>query len=205
MTFDELVAEVVAITKRPDLIDRIKSSVRAATLKAHSSDFFYKDIVEVPVQFLSPFYLQSFIPSEVVPGYRAAKYVRLWNSTDTDINSVVGGPGKFLANIQIENSIDAYGTNKNDVFYLAGQAVQIRCSMPLNKVIFGCYRFPTVIPEANYSSWIAEDMPYVIIYEAARVIFKSISFTEQANEYSQLVSELYRELTIGYVDCIPLT
>lgn len=205
MTFDELVAEVVAITKRPDLVDRIKSSVRAATLKAHSSDFFYKDIVEEPVQFTNPFYLQSFIPSEVVPRYRAAKYVRLWNSTDTAVNSVLGSPGKFLDNIQIENSIDAYGINKNDVFYLAGKAVQIRSSCPLNKVIFGCYVFPTILPEASYSSWIAEDMPYVIIYEAARVTFKSISFTEQANEYSQLVSELYRELTIGYVDCVPLT
>lgn len=205
MTFDEMVAEVISITKRPDLIDRIKSNIRAATLKAHNSGFYYRDIYEVPVQFLNPFYIQSFIPTEINSRYRAAKYVRVWNSSDSDVNSVSGGLGKFLENIQLENSIDGYGCVKTDVFYLAGQAVQIRGSCPLNKILFGCYLFPVILPEANYSSWIATDMPYVIVYEAARVTFKSISFTEQANEYSQLVTDLYRELEIGYVDQVPLT
>ncbi|WP_411706266.1 hypothetical protein [Edaphovirga cremea] len=205
MTFDEMVAEVISITKRPDLVDRIRSNIRAATLKAHNSDFYYRDIYEVPVQFTAPFYIQSFIPTEIVPKYRAAKYVRLWNTTDTNVNSTDGGLGKFLTNIQLENSEDQYGYIKNDVFYLAGQAVQIRSSCPLNKILFGCYIFPTILPEASYSSWIATDMPYVIIYEAARVTFKSISYTEQANEYSQLVGELYSELKMSYVDCVPLT
>lgn len=204
MTFDEMVAEVVSITKRPDLVERIKSNIRAATLKAHQSDFYFKDMFEIAVQFENPFYLQSFIPTEVAPRFRMAKYIRLWNYTEgTDPNS--GGPGDFLENIQIENSKDSYGYIKTNVFYMAGQALQIRGTGPLNKILFGCYQHPLITPESSYSSWIAAEMPYVIIYEAARVTFKSISYTEQANEYSQLVGELYSELKMSYVDCVPLT
>lgn len=199
MTFDELVQEVVEITKRPDLITRIQANVRAATLKAHQSDFYYKDIFEVAVQFKDLFILQSFIPNEVAPNFRKAKYIRLWQG------GISGNFGKFLTPIQIENSIDGYGFTKSDVFYMAGQALQIRGARELDKVLFGCYLHPVVTPSTAYKSWIAEEMPYVIIYEAARVTFKSISFTEAANEYGQLVAEQFTELKLSYVDDVPLT
>lgn len=199
MNFQEIYDEVILITKRPDLVDRTKQSIRAATLKAHQSDFYYKDLVEVAVQFTSPFVLQSFLPTEIVPNFRKAKYIRLWSG------GLTGMPGKFLTPIQIENSQDAYGYIKNDVFYMAGQLLQIRGSAALDKVLFGCYQNPIVLPEANYSSWIANEIPYVIIFEAARQIYKSISFTEQANEYGQLVAEQFQEMKLSYVDDVPLT
>lgn len=199
MTFDEMVAEVIAITKRPDLIDRIQSNVRAATLKAHTSDFYYKDLFEVPVQFTDLFHLQSFIPTEVAPLFRKVKYIRLW------VGDVYGDVGKFLTPIQIENSIDGYGYIKTDVFYMAGQMLQIRGTQALDKVLFGCYQYPILSPSTAFQSWIANEMPYAIVYEAARVTFKSFSFSEQANEYSALVNEQYAELRLSYVDDVPLT
>lgn len=199
MTFDELVAEVVSITKRPDLIERIKSNVKAATLKAHHSDFYYKDLFEIAVQFTDLFVLQSFIPMEVAPNFRKSKYIRLWQG------GITGNFGKFLTPIQIENSVDGYGYPKSDVYYMAGQALQIRGAQQLDKVLFGCYLHPVITPATAYKSWIAEEMPYVIIYEAARVTFKSFSFTEAANEYSQLVAEQFSELKLSYVDDVPLT
>jgi hypothetical protein len=199
MTFQEIYDEIILITKRPDLVDRTKQAIRAATLKAHQSDFYYKDLIEIAVQFTDPFYLQSFVPTEVVPAFRKAKYIRLW------AGGLAGEPGKFLTPIQIENSQDGYGHIKQDVFYMAGQNLQIRGMCALDKVLFGCYQNPIITPEANYNSWIAVEMPYVIIYEAARTIFKSMSYTEQANEYSQLVGEQFQELKLSYVDDVPLT
>lgn len=199
MTFEELVQEVISITKRPDLEARIRSNVRMATLKAHQSDFYYRDLIEVAVQFNDIFYLQSFVPTEIVPTFRKAKYIRLWEG------GIDGSPGKFLTPIQIENSLDGYGIIKTDVFYMAGQNLQIRGTCALDKCLFGCYVHPTVLPESSYASWIAVEMPAVIIYEAARVTFKSISNTEMANEYSALVQEQFAELRISYVDDVPLT
>lgn len=199
MTFQELYDEVIIITKRPDLVDRTKQAIRSATIKAHHSDFYFKDLVEVPVQFTDLFFLQSFIPTEVVPTFRMAKYIRLWRG------GIDGDVGKFLTPIQIENSLNLYGQIKTDVFYMAGQLLQIRGSCTLDKVLFGCYVNPVITPEASYSSWVAKEQPYAIIYEAARQIFKSISFTEQANEYSTLVGDEYAELKLTYVDSVPLT
>lgn len=199
MTFQELYDEVILITKRPDLVDRTKQCLRSATIKAHHSDFYFKDLVESPVQFTDLFYLQSFLPTEVVPNFRMAKYIRLWDGDN------YGNPGKFLEPIQIENSLNRYGQNKTDVFYMAGQLLQIRGAGTVDKVLFGCYVNPVITPEASYSSWIANEQPYAIIYEAARQIFKSISFTEQANEYSSLVADEYAELKLSYVDSVPYT
>lgn len=199
MTFQELYDEVILITKRPDLVDRTKQCIRSATIKAHHSDLYFKDIVEVAVQFTDLLYIQSFIPTEVVPTFRMAKYLRLWRGDET------GDVGRFLTPIQIENSLNLYGQIKTNVFYMAGQLLQIRGSCVLDKVLFGCYVNPVITPETAYSSWISTEQPYAIVYEAARQIFKSISFTDQANEYSNLVAEEYSELKLTYVDSVPLT
>lgn len=199
MNFTEIYNEVLIITKRPDLDARTRQAIRSATIKAHHSDFYYKDIVEVPVQFTEPFYLQSFLPTEVVPNFRMVKYVRLWNGGND------GDVGVFLDPIQIENSLDLYQQKKTNVFYMAGQLLQIRGACTVDKVLFGCYVDPIILPEANYSSWIAVSQPYAIVYEAARQVFKSISYTEQANEYSTLVGEEYAELKLSSVESVPLT
>lgn len=199
MTFAQLVAEVLLIVKRPDLQARIEGAVRAATLKMHQSDFFYKDIVEVPVQFDLARVLQQFLPTEVVPNFRKVKYIRIWNG-DAD-----GSFGPFLDPIQIENSLDIYKCSKDNVFYMAGQLLQIRAVPAVSRVLFGAYKHPVVTPAESYSSWIADEYPYAIIYEAARTVFRSISFNEQAGEYSQLAGEVLAEIKMSCVDDIPIT
>lgn len=199
MNFQEIFNEVIILTKRPDLVDRTKQAIRSATIKLHHSDFYFKDLFEVPVQFTNPFHLQSFIPTEVVTNFRVVKYIRLWAGDN------YGDVGNFLTGIQIENSLDAYKRIKTDVFYMAGQMLQLRGAAPLDKVLFGCYVNPVVTPEASYSSWIAVDKPYAIVFEAARQVFASISFTEQANAMAQMVVDEVAELKLTYVDSVPLT
>lgn len=199
MNFQEIFTEVVILTKRPDLVDRTKQAIRSATIKLHHSDLYFKDLFEVAVQFTGPFHLQSFLPTEVVPTFRMVKYIRLW------VGGQTGDVGRFLTGIQIENSLDAYKRIKTDVFYMAGQVLQIRGAAPLDKVLFGCYVNPVVTPEASYSSWIANEKPYAIIFEAARQVFASISFTEQANAMAQMVADEVAELKLTYVDSVPLT
>lgn len=200
MNFQELVDEVISITKRPDLRSRTESAVKAATLKMHHSDFYYKDLVETAVQFNQEFYLQNFVPSEVIPRYRKAKYIRIWQGGAPD-----GMPGIFLENIQIENSMGQYQEVKTDVFYMAGQNLQIRTSCPLKHILFGAYVHPVVSPEAEYDSWIAREYPYAIVYEAARSIFYSIALTQQSQTYAQMTAEVLREISMSSVDALPFT
>ena len=44
MTFAEILEEVYLITNRRDLEAQTKSAIKKATLKAHQSDFYYRDL-----------------------------------------------------------------------------------------------------------------------------------------------------------------
>lgn len=198
MTYDEILAEVLDITKRPDkTTTSIPSAIQAATLKAHHSGLYFKDLVEVAIEFDTARLIQTFYPKSVVPKYRQAKYMRIW------IGGLDGYATHFLDYINIENALDSYGYLKTNVFYLAGNYLQIRATSELEKILFGCYVHPTIAPTDDYASWVAEEYPWAIIYEASRVIFSSVGYKEKAAEMRALVAEQYGILTISNVDTIP--
>jgi hypothetical protein len=198
MTFEEMVAEVISLTRRPDLEAKIESAVKAATLKAHQSDYFFNDLTEVAIEFDQPRFIQNFRPRDVLPRYRHAKYIRIWRGgASSDARAF-----EFLEHIHVENAIDGYGYNKLNVFYFAGELLQMRVRQPVEHVLFGAYQHPNITTE-NFNSWIAEDYPYTIVYEAARSIFLSTSFQEQAAQMRTLVQEEYGILKLSNVDTPP--
>ena len=75
-TFLELVSDVYTVTGRPDLIAETKLAVKSATLKAHQSDFYFKDIFDTGIQFDSAAYKQQINLRAIMPRYRALKYFR---------------------------------------------------------------------------------------------------------------------------------
>ena len=183
MTFDELVEEVYLLTNRRDLEAETKSAVKAATLKAHKTDFYSKDIHETGVEFTSSSYRQSLDYISLISNFRALKYLRrVEDETDDE--------GKFFDIITPEETIDAYGENRTDIAYVAGRVLEIRASVEFSKCLLGCYVLP-IVRETDYSSWIAEQHPYAIIYEAARVVFRAIGWNEEANAFGRLLAEEY--------------
>lgn len=181
-TFAELLTDVYTLTNRPDLVNETKQAVKAATLKAHQMDFFYKDLYEVGVQFSTSDYIQALEYRTITPRYRALKYIR-----KTDISGV---PGAFLDVITPALSLDRYGYNREDICYGAGEVIQIKSSTLLQYILFGCYRNPD-ITEATYSSWIAVDHPFAIVYEAAATVFKTIGQDEKAAIFKKLTDEQF--------------
>lgn len=181
-TFAELLTEVYTLTNRPDLVNESKSAVKVATLKAHQLDFFYKDLYETGVQFSTADYVQALEYRTITPRYRALKYIR-----KTDASGV---PGDFLSVITPALSLDRYGYQREDICYGAGEVIQIKSSTELQYVLFGCYRNPD-ITEDTYSSWIALDHPYAIIFEAASTVFKTIGQDEKSAMFKKLTDEQF--------------
>lgn len=179
-TFTDLLADVYILTNRPDLVNETKLAVKAATLKAHQSDFYYKDIYETGVSFSSASYVQALEYRTILPQYRALKYIR-----KTDIT---GTPGAFLNVITPALAVDVYGKALSDVCYGAGEVIQINSSTELQYILLGCYLNPDITEDA-YNSWVAVDHPYYIVYEAAITIFKMIGQDEQAAVYKKLADE----------------
>lgn len=181
MNFSELCAEVYSLTGRPDRVAETEAAVRSATLKAHQSDYYFKDIFEIGIDFGTADYVQSFEYRALIPRWRTNKYLRKYDySTST--------PGKFVTLIVPEQVLDDYKIQKTDIYYTAGEFLQINSSTQQQYYLYGCYLNP-IITSAGYNSWIALDHPYAIIYDAAATVFKAIGKDEESAQYRGLVSE----------------
>lgn len=179
MTLTELITEVVAITARPDLETETKSAVKAATLKLHHSDHYYRDLREASIAFDSPMFLQEVDLSIVFPRFRAIKYVR---------NCADSVAGTFLEVLSPEEIFDRYARERTNVAYTAGSVLKIKGATAFTELLVGIYQHP-VITDLEYSSWIANDYPYAIIYDAAAKVLRQVAFDESANNYAKLASE----------------
>ncbi len=191
MNFDQLLQEVYILTNRPELVAETSSAVRLATLKAHHSDFYSHDIVEMQVKFDEKLFKQSIDLYSLACNYRSAKYFRLTDAVNCD--DVIG---PIIDMITPDEILDEYGRNRVNVFYVAGRMLQIKANIEFDTAVFGFYVSPVVIPSGSYGSWIANTHPGAIINEAARVIFKMIGYDEQSAQYNTLVAEEYALLKI---------
>lgn len=186
MTLTELVNAVYELTNRPDLTTLTSQTVKSSTLKAHQSDYYPKDLFESGVNFGSSAYFQEFQYREVLPRWRAVKFFRKYD----EVNS---SAGQFFTLITPEQVLDSYKITREDVFYLAGDVFQFRSSSQFQYALMGCYLNPD-IADATFTSWVALDHPYAIVYDAASIIFKAIGKDEEAAVYRQLVAEQYAML-----------
>jgi hypothetical protein len=181
--FTDLVDEVYIITNRPDLVNETKAAVRAATLKAHQSDFYPKDIDESGIQWANPDYHQSLEYRTLFPNWRALKFLRKYDSS----GSVAGN---FFSVLTPEQILDSYGIEKENICYMAGEMLEIKSNTVDTYMLLGYYKHP-IVTESGYYSWVALENPYAIIYEAARVLFKQTGWDEQSSQFNQLVQEQF--------------
>jgi hypothetical protein len=188
-TLTSLVNDVYTLTNRPDLVGETILAVRNATLKAHRSDFYPKDIFETGIQFDYSQAQQSIEFGILIPRWRALKYVRKYIPD----NMGGGTPGAFLDVITPEEVLDSYNVNRDNVAYVAGLELKIRSSEAIQYALLGCYILPDVTP-SNYNSWIANSQPSLIIYEAAATVFKTIGYDEQNATYARMVLDEYAQL-----------
>jgi hypothetical protein len=193
-SFADMLTQVYTITGRPDLVTETTLALKQATLKAHNSDFFPRDIYETGISFAAADYIQQFDYQSVLPRWRALKYIRKFDSVN---NSA----GKFLKVITPEQILDGYGNEKADICYQAGSKLQIKTYEQNQYFLLGCYLNPSVDP-LNYISWIAEVQPDAIVVLASAAIFKMVGFDEQASMYTQLAADQLGMLKVSYLQTI---
>jgi len=193
MTLTELINEVNILTNRFNLTDQTQSAVRAATLKVHQIDYFDRDLVENPIDFGSSEYLHSFQYKALFPRWRAIKYLRY-----LDITTTPPTPGDFFEVIAPEQALDGYAVTRNDVLYLAGQTLQIRALAAFQYGLMGCYLHPDITVN-NYSSWVADEHPYAIVFEAARTVCKLIGLDQQYTRMENQAAEQIQLLKVTAV------
>lgn len=186
MTFDELKEEVFLLTNRRDRVAETESAIRAATIKAHKSDFYARDIFETGIQFPTSDYRQQLDYTQFISNFRAFKYFRRAEDAEDD-------SGPFFEIITPDAILDSYGINRTNIAYVAGRILEIRSDVEFQFGLLGVYVLP-IVRTGAYSSWVAEQQPYVIIYESVRTLFKSFGQDEESATYTRLVAEEYNLL-----------
>lgn len=170
MTLAELVLAVHDITNRPDLPTVALSGIRSATIAAHTSEDYPKDIVERAIAMPVVDYVHSLMYLDRFPRFRRFAYIR--NYADST-------PGDHIRSISPFATKDGYGLERTNVYYLAGDTVQIRTAQETDQFLVGAYVIPDVT-EAGYDSWIAREFPFAIIHAAAAFVLRRIGFAEEA-------------------------
>lgn len=169
--FNQILADVFAITNRPDLVAETTLAVKSATLQLHRSDFYYKDITESVLSFDTSDYLQSIDYRSLFPRYRALKYLRKYDPTAASADVAVG---KFFKVKTPAEVLDSYGASTSDICYVAGSLIQIKSSTAIQYVLIGIYQNPIVATPETYSSWISDEAYYAVVWSAASKVFGTV-------------------------------
>lgn len=178
-SLSSLISDVYTLTNRPDLVAETELAVKKATLKMHHVDFFKKDLFETGITWNPVAYIQSLEYKVIAPRWRKLSYLRKYQD---------GVPGVFFSQLTPEESLDRYNVQKENICYLAGDMIEIRSDSQDLYMLLGAYLHPD-ITTTGYSSWIADEHPYAIVFDAAASIFKAIGQDEKAAYFKQDVIE----------------
>lgn len=182
--FTALLDDVYTLTNRSDLVAETTMAVRAATLKCHQSDFYPRDLVESRVQFEASANFQALAYRSLFPGFRALSYARKYED---------GAATCTLQPIEPSDIFDNYNVAKENVWYLAGEVIQIRSSTAFTDLLIGFYNNPVTLPD-TYSSWVADMHPFAIVFEAASQVLRAIGNLEDANSYANMARDQLMQL-----------
>lgn len=177
MLLTDIQSEVYSITKRPDKVNDTLLAIKAAWYLAHTFDFFSRDILESGISFPSLALEQSFSYKSLFPLARAISYIQPVDSTSL---MPVNEP---LTEVNPQFILDSYDYYKDNVYYEAGQVIQIRTQPGYQYFAIGIYQFPDISSTSTVQDWVTQDFPYTIIYEAAARIFRQIGYTDQVKDF----------------------
>lgn len=177
--FDDMLSGsdgVYTITNRSDLVAESKLAIRQATLAAHRSDYFPRDLIELLITPGSASIFQLDIPSYFA-NWRAFKYLRPYDTVGASLSGILIGAAEFLAPDAI---LDEYLAEKVNVAYVAGNNLNVRLEAAYDALVVGYYANPVLSPEASYESWIAREQPAVVVLDAAARVLTAIGYEEAA-------------------------
>lgn len=189
-TLTELIDLTVEQTRRPELTDITAAAVRTATLRAHHTDFFPKDLTSVALPYTpssAAFYDFASIGNSA-PRLRSIKHIQ---STD----SVTGAPVEQLEYREQDDLYDSDGNRRQHIYTLLGDTVRIYPQNPTGLATVFYYQNPNT-NGLQYSSWIADAYPDELAAWAAAVVFARTGFAEMAQQFMQLHVDPFRSMLV---------
>lgn len=159
MNFTEIVAEVVAATKRPDKILAARREVNMAVNFFSSNQNFSRDLYEQLLSITSTEYTQTILFADLTR-FRKVKYIKR------------GGTREYLKLLTVsEMSTVCYNQDK---YYIAGAGINISMLKLAATLDIGYYQYPPTLTDAAPDFWLLEQGWPMVFNRAVAKVFADI-------------------------------
>lgn len=192
-TFAELYALTVVHTQRPELVALTESAVRTATLRAHHTDFFRKDLKAAALDYT----ISVSVPFQDFPDVSASLLPRLRSIKDIYGMSVDGlHKVEQLEYRETDDLYDADGCARHHTYTLLGDTLRCYFCAPTGKAEVYFFANP-VVTSGSYSSWIADEYPDDLAAWAAAIVMSRTGFLDMAASYQRDFIKPFKESLIA--------
>lgn len=178
-TFAEMEALVIGQTRRPEVPAITQAAIRSATLRAHHTDFFYRDLTPGNLSYVptsgAQFYDLTDLPN-LLPKLRSLQTVK-------SVDSLLL-PVEVLEYREMQDLYDADLALRPSVYTLIGDTLRIYPQAATGGLSVTYYKNP-VTTELGYNSWIANDYPDELAMWAAAIVFARTGFAEMAADFQK--------------------
>ena len=181
MTYAEILAEIQLLSKRGDIDDKIAACIRTTTLRAHRLDYFWRDRIEVAATWATASN-STDIAITTLTRFRAIDYVRYYDPDTTPVTR-----GTMIEEVDPRVLLDDYNYEKTDVWYMAGTNIRLKFLTATRGVEIGYFSSPIVHPAGSYVSWIADQLPDLIIQGSLAMLFNMTGKQEEARAINAMV------------------
>lgn len=166
MTLTQMIAAVVDRTDRPDMASTITGFIQQTANKLHSQYDFAKDIVVVPISNpAGPAYVFDYDAS-VLDKFRKIKEIRFLDMYGNELTEIK------VDKVDLLNMLDYTGQVQSPSWMaLGGYKYRIRSDFPVSAMNIYYYAYPNMgSTDGTFTSWIANEYPWVFIDMAVRAV-----------------------------------
>lgn len=186
MSFIDIVTDVVDTLRRPDITEFINRRARQQVKYLHGLDNYPRDLQE---KILDVVYQPSYrlpLPdrfrrfSQIIPLDAEGSRIKLQTDSLERFGFRECDPRYVVGFHKIPDT---------NVWYVAGDLVNILSNCNYNKLLIRYYSFPNTTPD-NFTTWIIEDYPELVSYRVLAVCYRMLGNADQARIYDALYQEV---------------
>lgn len=171
--WDDLIAEAVILTKRPDLVNYGNLALRQAVRMAHKSGKYWRDLKKDTITVASA-QIQEVDLTASTTRFRQVAYLKS------------GSRDFWYDPVTVDDLIDSDRYARQNIYYGFGDKLMIRAAGPEETYELAYYQYPIVTPTSSFNSWIAQEHSDLLILWTAMTILGTVGESEIKNTLQPL-------------------
>jgi hypothetical protein len=191
-TFAEMEALVVGQTRRPEVTAITQAAIRTATLRAHHTDFFNRDLTTGTLSYTPSSSASFYDFADVSSTLVRMRAFQLLQCVDATTNV----PSENLGYRELQDLYDSDNVLRTSMYTMIGDTLRVYPASATGRLDAYYYRNP-VTTEVGYSSWIANEYPDELAMWAAAIVFARTGFAEMAQDFQRNHVQPFKEQLIA--------